>query len=82
MGRGRNADRWIVIRLVMNGLQPTRVPDGVIAEIRARERDGLVELPLRLRRGDSVRILGGPFPRTSAAVGTGWPVALSVTDEV
>jgi transcriptional antiterminator RfaH len=51
-----------VIRLVMDGLQPAHVPDSVIAEVRSRERDGLIELPKpRLRRGDPVRIRHGPF---------------------
>jgi transcriptional antiterminator RfaH len=50
-----------VVRLVMDGFQPARMPDGVIADIRARQRDGLVVLPRRLKRGDPVRILRGPF---------------------
>jgi transcription antitermination factor NusG len=33
----------------------------VIAEIRSRERNGLVELPSRLRRGDRVKVRSGPF---------------------
>src|SRR5215813_7391872 len=39
--------RWSpgVIRLVMDGAVPARVPDAVIDEIRAREVAGLVELP-------------------------------------
>jgi transcriptional antiterminator RfaH len=57
--------RWAagVIGLIMDGMQPARVPDGVIAEIRSRERNGLIELPQPrgLRRGDGVRIIGGPF---------------------
>src|SRR6516164_6632443 len=42
-----HAARWSpgVIRLVMDGASPARVPDAVIAEIRARERGGLIELP-------------------------------------
>jgi transcriptional antiterminator RfaH len=42
---------------------PSRVPDNVIAEIRDRERNGLIELPKRsgLCAGDQVRILAGPF---------------------
>src|SRR5262244_3913698 len=42
-----HAARWCpgVIRLVMDGMQPARVPDAVIAEIRSRERGGLKELP-------------------------------------
>jgi transcriptional antiterminator RfaH len=57
--------RWSVgvIGLVMAGIQPGRVPDNVIAEIRCREVDGLIELapPAPLRRGVRVRILRGPF---------------------
>ena len=38
------------------------MPDGVIAEIRRREVNGLIELPEPpLRRGARVRILRGPF---------------------
>ena len=57
--------RWSpgVIRLVMDGVQPARVPDNVIDEIRAREVRGLVELakPPKFRPGDRVRVLRGPF---------------------
>jgi transcriptional antiterminator RfaH len=57
--------RWApgVASLLMAGDGPARVPDSVISEIRSRERDGLVELakPPRLRRGDQVRIVRGPF---------------------
>jgi transcriptional antiterminator RfaH len=56
--------RWCpgVARLVMDGLQPAKVPDAVIEEIRGRERNGAVELPSRrLQYGDRVRILAGPF---------------------
>ena len=60
-----HAARWSigVIGLIMNGIQPARVPDNVIAEIRGREVDGLIELapPPALRRGARVRILRGPF---------------------
>jgi transcriptional antiterminator RfaH len=39
--------RWApgVVRLVMDGSAPARVPDAVIAEIRSRENGGLIELP-------------------------------------
>ena len=39
--------RWSpgVVRLIMDGLLPARVPDAVIGEIRSRERGGFVELP-------------------------------------
>jgi len=58
-----HAARWApgVARIVLDGAAPARVPDGVIAEIRSRERGGLVELPSRFKRGDAVRILRGPF---------------------
>ena len=41
-----------------------RVSDAVIAELRGRERDGLIELPKAapgLKPGDHVRIIAGPF---------------------
>jgi transcription antitermination factor NusG len=55
--------RWCpaTLGLVMNCDGPARVPDDVIAEIRSRESDGLVELPSRLRRGDRVRVTAGPL---------------------
>jgi transcriptional antiterminator RfaH len=59
-----HAARWCpgVVRLVMDGLQPARVPDAVIEEIRGRERNGAVELPKRrLQYGDHVKVLAGPF---------------------
>jgi transcriptional antiterminator RfaH len=59
-----HAARWCpgVVRLVMDGLQPAKVPDAVIDEIRARERNGVLEVPRRqLKTGDQVRILAGPF---------------------
>jgi len=46
----------------MDGGAPARVPDSVIAEIRSRERNGLVELPkLTLEPGARVRVLQGPL---------------------
>jgi transcriptional antiterminator RfaH len=38
--------RWCpgVLSLIMAGDGPARVPDDVIAELRSRERDGLIEL--------------------------------------
>ena len=57
--------RWTpgVVRAVLDGAQPARVPDSAIDEIRARERNGLVGLPKRemFHVGDQVRILQGPF---------------------
>jgi transcriptional antiterminator RfaH len=60
-----HAARWCpgVASLLMAGDGPARVPDAVIAELRGREVDGLVELakPPRLRRGDQIRVISGPF---------------------
>jgi transcriptional antiterminator RfaH len=57
--------RWCpgVLRLIMDGIRPAKVPDGVIEKLRGRERNGAVELPRPrgLRRGDRVRVLIGPF---------------------
>ena len=49
--------------LVLNGGGPAHVPDGVIAELRARERGGLIEPSHAsgLRRGARVRVTTGPF---------------------
>jgi transcription antitermination factor NusG len=50
------------IRTRRSGLIPARVPDRVIAEIRSRERAGLIELPkLRLEPGMRVKVLQGPL---------------------
>ena len=64
-------DRWWsiqrspgVIGLILDGGRPARVPDGVIDELRRRERpDGLIRLPepRGLQRGDRVLIRDGPF---------------------
>ena len=57
--------RWCpcVIGLIMDGPVPARVCDDIIAEIKGRERGGLVELPKPpgLHAGDRVRFLSGPF---------------------
>src|SRR5215831_1701251 len=57
--------RWSagVCGLIMDGEQPAKVPDQVIAEIRSRERNGLVELvrPRGLRPGTRVRVISGPL---------------------
>ena len=56
--------RWApgTLGLIMDGSGPAKVPDGVIAEIRRREVNGLIEPPEPpLRRGARVRILRGPF---------------------
>jgi transcriptional antiterminator RfaH len=57
--------RWSigVAGLIMDGVGPARVADNIIAEIRKRERDGLVELPEPppLAPGTRVRIVRGPL---------------------
>ena len=59
------AARWApgMLGLIMDGVGPAKAPDAVIAKIRRREVDGLIELapPPPLRRGARVRILRGPF---------------------
>jgi transcriptional antiterminator RfaH len=49
--------------LVLNGGGPAHVPDSVIAELRARERGGLIELPKPHgpRIGSRVKVTAGPF---------------------
>jgi transcriptional antiterminator RfaH len=55
------------IGLIMDGIQPARVPDGVIEEIRGRERGGLISLPKAPsgstdpKPGDRVRVRSGPL---------------------
>lgn len=59
------AARWApgTLGLIMDGTQPARVPDSVIAEIRSRECGGLIELPKppRPRPGHAVRVISGPL---------------------
>jgi hypothetical protein len=47
----------------MDGIQPAKVPDGIIAEIRSRERDGLIDIakPPQFAPGMRVRVLQGPL---------------------
>jgi transcriptional antiterminator RfaH len=60
-----HAARWApgICGLIMDGMGPAKVPAGIIAEIRARERNGLIELPKPrvLCAGTQVKILTGPF---------------------
>jgi transcriptional antiterminator RfaH len=59
------AARWCagVIGLIMSGIQPAKVADEVIEDLRKREINGLIELakPPKLKAGDSVKVLHGPF---------------------
>jgi transcription antitermination factor NusG len=52
----------------MDGELPAKVPDAVIAEIKNREKNGLVELsrPRGLAPGTRVRVISGPL---SAQIG-------------
>ena len=47
----------------MNGGGPAHVPDNVIAELKSRERNGLIELskPRGPRVGSRVKVTVGPF---------------------
>jgi transcriptional antiterminator RfaH len=60
-----HAARWSpgVLRLVLDGVQPAKVPDKVITELKGREKNGLVVLPSPsgFRHGDPVRITRGVF---------------------
>jgi transcriptional antiterminator RfaH len=60
-----HAARWSpgILRLVLDGDRPARVPDKVIADLKGRERNGLVVLPRPpgLQRGDRVLVKSGPF---------------------
>jgi transcription antitermination factor NusG len=52
-----------VIAIIMSGDGPAKLADEIVDELKARERDGLVQLPEPpcLRPGDAVRITGGPL---------------------
>ena len=56
-----------VAALIMDGERPARVPDNVIADLRGRERNGLIKLPpppkpaAPFTDGDQLRIRSGPF---------------------
>ena len=57
--------RWApgVVRLVLSGGTPAAVPDSVINMLKARERNGLIDLPRppKFRPGDRVKVTAGPF---------------------
>ena len=65
--------RWSpgVRRIVLDGEQPAHVPDQVIAEIRSRERNGLVELPKPrgFVPGMRVRVVSGPLQNQIGLLG-------------
>ena len=52
-----------VIRLVLDGDRPARVPEAIIADLKRREHNGLIELTKqpRFRPGDPVRVTKGAF---------------------
>lgn len=61
-------DRWRCLigtrgirRLIMAGEKPTPMPKREIDALKAREKDGIIELPPRFCEGDKVRITHGPF---------------------
>jgi len=60
-----HAARWSpgVVRIVLDGSVPAKVPDRIIAELRERECEGIVQLPEapRMQPGGRVRVCGGPF---------------------
>jgi transcriptional antiterminator RfaH len=65
-----HAARWAmgVRKIITNGLEPAKVGDHIISELRAREGlDGLVKLPPPLppapqfKLGDTVRVRSGPL---------------------
>jgi transcription antitermination factor NusG len=70
--------RWSpgVVRLIRNGGgdELAHVPDTVIAELRSRERNGVIVLPpppspeLQFLRGDRVKLTGGPLTGLSGLV--------------
>ena len=65
----RLAERWYpilwtphVVRLLMSGDQPAKLPEDVVTQIRKREHGGFVKLPIqRLKKGQKVRIVRGSF---------------------
>ena len=67
-----HAARWCpgVLRLVLDGAQPARVPDKVIAELRERERNGLIELPPPpdFQHGDCVKIKMNSLPASAVSM--------------
>jgi len=64
-----HAARWSpgIVRLVLDGDRPARVPDKVIAELRGREHNGIIALPkkpepgVRFQMNERLRIRSGPL---------------------
>ena len=53
-----------VIRLLMAGDQPAKLPEDIVTHIRKREQNGLVKLPnvsRQLKKGQKVRVIRGSF---------------------
>lgn len=49
-----------VVRVLRDGDNPAHLPDRVVVDLHAREINGVVRLP-SLRRGQTVRLVRGPF---------------------
>jgi transcriptional antiterminator RfaH len=60
-----HAARWCpgIVRIILDGERPAKVPERVIADLKSREHNGFVVLPKvrGLERGDQVRITRGPM---------------------
>jgi len=51
-----------ISRLLMTGNEPSKVPDGLVEQLRSRERNGLIQLPKhRFTIGQRVEVGGGLF---------------------
>jgi transcriptional antiterminator RfaH len=52
-----------LVRIVLDGAVPAKVPDKIIAELRERERGGVVQLPEApgMKPGDRVRVTREPL---------------------
>ena len=66
--RGRIIGTFGVSRLIMEGDRPKPVPPGIVEELLAMtEANGLLSLDGKMRCGQQVRVLSGPF---AGALGT------------
>jgi transcription antitermination factor NusG len=52
-----------VVRLIMAGERPANLSEGIVADLKRRERGGFVPLPraARLQKGQQVRVISGSF---------------------